>query len=338
MKAFFLDRFGEAERAFTLRECPEPEPAAGEYLIRTEAFGLNFADVMARRGAYRDAPPKPCILGYDVVGRVIKAPVEGEMTVGTRVVALTRFGGYAEYVVTRKEAMIPVPEDLSAPQALALATQGATAFHCALGTGPLDPGDLALVSAAAGGVGSLLVQICLHHGLRVVGLGSPPKRKTILALGAETFLDRTEGPLKVIWKRYYPNERPDVIFDSLGGAWLRQGLQLLNKGGRMVAYGAASSGGRRHPFQLMAFAFSFGFLSPIPLIMQSRTLAGVNMLRLADFKPYKLQRALHGAFEYFQKGILKPLPGHLFPHTELAQAHKLLESGRNEGKVAIQWI
>lgn len=338
MKAFFLERYGEADRAFVLRDCPEPKPTSGEYLLRTEAFGLNFADVMARRGVYRDAPPNPCILGYDVVGRVVKAPDGGAIAVGTRVVALTRFGGYAEYVVAREEAMVPVPEDVPAPQATALATQGATAFHCALGTGVLFPGELALVSAAAGGVGSLLVQICRHHGLRVAGLGSPPKRDTILALGAETFLDRTEGPLKVVWKRHYPKERPDVIFDSLGGTWLRQGLRLLNRGGRIVAYGAASSGGKRHPLHLMAFALSFGFFSPIPLIMQSRTLAGVNMLRLADCKPYQVQRALQGAFEYFRQGILKPLPGHLFPHTELAEAHKLLESGRSEGKVAVQWI
>lgn len=337
MKAFVLERTGESEKAFVLREVPEPTPAASEYLIKVEAFGLNFADVMARKGAYRDAPPRPCVIGYDVVGRVEKAPENGLYTPGKRVVALTRFGGYAEKVCARAEAVFDIPEDLSPAEATALATQGATAWHCAVGTGSLYAGDLALVSAAAGGVGSLLVQILKAYGLRVAGLAGGAKRETVLSLGADYFLNRHEGSLMQLWKKYVPDARPDVVFDSAGGRQVREAFRLLNPGGRLVLYGAAASGGTTNPLKLALFAWGFGFYSPIPFIMRSQALAGVNMLRLADQKPQALRQALEGAWGLFREGKLKPLKGHTFSYRQLAEAHRLLESGQSTGKVAVVW-
>lgn len=337
MKAFVLERTGEPEQAFALKEVPEPTPAAGEYLIRVEAFGLNYADVMARKGAYRDAPPRPCVIGYDVVGRVEKAPENGLYKAGTRVVALTRFGGYAEKVCARAEAVFDIAEDLSPAEATALATQGATAWHCALGTGSLYAGDLALVSAAAGGVGSLLVQILKAHGLQVAGLAGSAKREVVLSLGADYFLNRHEDTLTQLWKKHLPNVRPDVVFDAAGGRQVREAFRLLAPGGRLVLYGAAASGGTTNPLKLALFAWGFGFYSPIPLIMRSQTLAGVNMLRLADRKPQALRQALQGALQLFNEGKLKPLKGHTFSHRQLAEAHRLLESGQSIGKVAVTW-
>lgn len=337
MRAFFLEKQGSPEKAFRLKEVAEPNPGPGDCLIRVEAFGLNYADVMARKGAYRDAPPLPCVLGYDVVGRVVQAPEGASVKAGDRVVALTRFGGYADWAVARAEAVFKIGEEVPAPEATALATQGATAWHCALGTGSLHSGDWAIVSAAAGGVGSLLVQICKVHGLQVAGLAGPSKKSIVVKLGADIFLDRTQGSLFQLWKKHGAGIRPDVIFDSVGGSQARQALHLLNKGGRVVLYGAAGSRGSRNPLSLLSFAWGFGVYSPIPFILRSQSLVGVNMLRLADYKPRHLQKALRGALDLYQNGLLKPLPGHVFPHTELSKAHALLESGLSAGKIAVVW-
>lgn len=337
MRAFVLEKTGDPNAAFTLKEASDPEPASEEYLIRVEAFGLNYADVMARKGAYRDAPPRPCIIGYDVVGRVEKMPEHGLYKPGTRVVALTRFGGYAEKVCARAEAVFDVPENLSPAEATALATQGATAWHCALGTGMLYEKDVALVAAAAGGVGSLLVQIGKAYGLTVVGLAGASKRDTVLALGADHYLNRHEGTLSKLWRKHLPDIRPDVIFDSAGGRQVREAFRLLTPGGRLVLYGAAASGGTTHPLKLAHFAWGFGIYSPIPLIMRSQTLAGVNMLRLADRKPLALRRALEGALSMFSRGQIKPLEGRVFSFRELPEAHRYLESGQSTGKIAVTW-
>lgn len=337
MRAFVLEKTGDPERAFVLKEIPDPRPGPEDYLIRVEAFGLNYADVMARKGAYRDAPPRPCVIGYDVVGRVESAPESGRYKTGTRVVALTRFGGYAEKVCARPEAVFDVPEELSPAVATALATQGATAWHCALGTGSLYADDLALVSAAAGGVGSLVVQILKAYGVHVVGLAGNSKRDVVLGLGADYFLNRHEASLTQLWNKYLPGKRPDVVFDSAGGRQAREALRLLNPCGRLVLYGAAASGGTTNPFMLARFALGFGFYSPIPLIMRSQSVVGVNMLRLADRKPIALRQALEGALALFNEGKMKPLKGHEFSHRQLAEAHRLLESGQSTGKVAVVW-
>src|SRR5262249_54249572 len=165
MKALVLVRHGSPAEAFELREQPDPEPNAGQVRIAVEAFGLNYADVSARQGTYQDAPPIPCVIGYDVVGRIdrLGAGVGGLQT-GQRVAALTRFGGYATSAVTDARAVIPIPEDMDAAVAAALPTQGSTAYYCAEEMVRLYAGDHVLIQAAAGGVGTLLVQLCKARG------------------------------------------------------------------------------------------------------------------------------------------------------------------------------
>ena len=132
MKTIAIARYGPPEKAFEIREAPTPQPQAGQVLIKVDAFGLNFADVMARNGLYQEAPKPPFVPGYEVVGRVEKlGEGAGNLRVGERVVAFTRFGGYAEYACTAATAVVPIPEDMSHAVAAALATQYCTAYHAA---------------------------------------------------------------------------------------------------------------------------------------------------------------------------------------------------------------
>ena len=204
MQAWQLTAHGSPEKVLQLCELPDPAPKPSQVLIRSEGFGLNFADVMAVKGLYRDAPPVPCVIGYEVVGRVERCGASvPEGLLGKRVLAFTRFGGYARLACTDHRAAVPIPDDLDLGTALAMATQGATAWHMAMAAAPVQQGDRVLVHSAAGGVGQLLLQIALHQGCEVFfpPAGSPPRDPALqvehLSLKAECALV-AQGPTELI--------------------------------------------------------------------------------------------------------------------------------------------
>jgi NADPH:quinone reductase-like Zn-dependent oxidoreductase len=180
MKAFVLVKNGKPEVAFELQELPNPEPQPHEVVVETECFGLNFADIMARNGLYQDCPPLPTVIGYESVGKVVKLGKDvNSVAVGQRVVAFSRFGGYATHVTTDQRAVSPIPDDMDAGKACAFATQYCTAYYAAAEMTNLHEGDHVLIDAAAGGVGTALVQLakrknCIIYG----GAGSDEKLKT----------------------------------------------------------------------------------------------------------------------------------------------------------------
>lgn len=339
MRAFVLVRHGEPEEAFELRDLPDPEPGPGQVRIAVEAFGLNFADVSARRGTYRDAPPLPAVIGYDVVGRVdaVGAGVD-RPRIGERVAALTRFGGYATMAVTDARAAVPVPDDMDAGTATALATQGVTAWYMAEDLIRLHPGEHVLVHAAAGGVGSLLVQIAAGHGCVVYATaGGGEKLEVAQRLGATHVIDYRREDFAASVQRLCPDGL-DVVFDSLGGASVRRGLTLLAPGGRMVCFGAASHAAGQFQFlRSLRFAASFGFPHPIPLLIHSRSLLGVNMLRIADRRPETIARCLKGITAAVREGRLRPIVGGEYSARRLAEAHADLEQRRTIGKLVVRW-
>ena len=171
MKAAVLVKNGHAATAFEIREVPKPALAKGQVLIKVECFGLNFADVMARQGMYKEAPPIPAILGYDVAGTVEEVS-DGVINVkpGDKVFAMTRFGGYAEYAVTNSSAVALIPNNISSAAATALATQYCTAYYAAAEMVNLHEGDKVLIHAGAGGVGIALIQYATYKGCEIFSL------------------------------------------------------------------------------------------------------------------------------------------------------------------------
>lgn len=339
MRAAVLVRTGDPSKAFEIRELPIPVPADNFVCIRVEAFGLNYADAMARKGQYRDAPPMPSVIGYDVVGRI--AAVGKDVTehkVGDRITALTRFGGYAEYAVTDARAAVKIDDDMDAVTALALATQGATAWYCAEEACTLYEGERIIVTAAAGGVGSLLVQLAKRRNTKVYGIVSTEaKEKIVRDLGADGTLNRSKGDIFAQYQAQEGQKAIDVMFDSAGGSYIKKGIKNLAPGGRMVAYGASQGSNATNIFKLIPFALSFGFYHPAPFLMQCQSLIGVNMLRLADHKPQVLKRCIEEPVRLYREGVLRPLEGKTFSIDELAQAHEAIEQGKVPGKIGVKW-
>lgn len=337
MKAVFLVKNGNPEQAFQVRDTPVPVLLPNQVLIRTEAFGLNFADVMARLGIYPDAPPLPAILGYEVAGRIEDVGSEVQnFSKGEKVLAFTRFGGYAEFAVTDSHAAIPIPEEMDAAAATALATQYCTALYAAEEMVNLHEGDKVLINAAAGGVGIALIQLAKRKKCMVyANCGSDEKVAFLQKQGADlVFNYRKQDYFKELKAK---NIRFDVVFDSLGGRNFRKGKKLLAHGGRIVGYGAAEQLNSRNILSRIALLFRFGFYSPAFLLMQSRSIMGLNMLRIADHKPAVLQRCMQQVVELASTGELRPHVGKVFNVNEIAKAHTLLESRNSIGKIAVKW-
>lgn len=337
MKAIFLVRFGAADRAFELREVPVPEPGELQVRVRVQGFGLNFADVMARKGLYQDCPPLPTVLGYDVCG-VVDAVGKNvhHLAPGDRVTAMTRFGAYAEYALTDARACLKIGEALGVAEATALATQFCTAYYCAGEMVNLREGDKVLIHAAAGGVGTALVQYCLHKGCEIFATaGSAEKTALLRANGVHHPIQYTQEAFDTVIREKTGGKGVDVIFDSVGASYFRKGIKVLASGGRMVGFGAAGMSGSRNIFAQIKGALGFGFYHPALFLMRSKSLIGVNMLRIADDKPDLLQHCFAQVGRLYEQKVFRPAAGRIFPAGEIAAAHTFLESRQSTGKTAV---
>ncbi len=338
MKAIFLVKNGSAAVAFEFREIPIPIPQPGQVLIKVEAFGLNFADIMARNGMYKEAPPMPCVLGYDVAGTVASVGVSvTNVKIGDRVTAMTRFGGYAEYALTDSRATTIIPDNIDATTATALTTQFCTAYFAAAEMVNLHPGDKVLIQSGAGGVGTALIQFAKYKQCEIFSTASSPEKIAHLkSVGVHHSINYTTQDFEKEIQQSTGGKGVDVIFDAVGGKSVKKGFRSLAAGGRIVCFGAADMNNKNILGKIKA-ALDFGFYHPVMLMMPSKGMIGINMLRVADSHPETLQRCLTSVVRLTEEGVFQPVTGKVFPATEIAAAHDYLESRKSMGKVSVKW-
>lgn len=340
MRAVFLKKYGKAETAFEIRETERPKIGSGQVLVKTEAFGLNFADVMARNGMYREAPPLPCILGYESVGRVVEvADKESEQLIGKRVIAFSRFGSYAEYVCTDIRAVVEIDEHTNVAEAAALATQYVTAYFAAVESGNIKEGDKILIHAAAGGVGTGIIQLAKLKNCKIFAtVGDDAKADHLKRLGVDHVINYRNSDYKKEANKILNGEKLDLTFNSIAGTTLKKDMDLLGAGGRLIIYGAAERSGKKFGiFSTIAFVWRMGFIIPVLLMMRSKGIIGINMLKIADEQPLILKRCMGEVVKLFNDKKLKPVNGGEFPVSEIAKAHEFLESRKSVGKIVVKW-
>lgn len=337
MKAAVLIKNGSAFKAFEIREVAKPSVTKDQVLIKVECFGLNFADVMARRGMYKEAPPLPAILGYDVAGTIAEVGEDVmNLKKGDRVTAMTRFGGYAEYAVTNASAVAIIPDGLDMAAATALTTQYCTAMYAASEMVQLHKGDNVLIQSGAGGVGTALIQYASHLQCNIFSTaGSKSKIDYLRQIGVHHPINYTTEDFEQYIKAISP-KGVDVIFDAVGGKSVKKGIRSLAPGGRIVCYGASALTGR-NIFGKIITALQFGFYHPAMLMMPSKSLLGVNMLQIADHQPAMIQRCLQQVMELYRVGVFKPEVAKIFPVAAIGEAHDFLEKRKSIGKVVVQW-
>ena len=338
MKAIFLIRDGTPEKAFEIREADIPKIEDDEILIRNEGFGLNFADIVAREGMYRDAPPKPCVLGYDVVGTVTECGSKvKDLKNGDRVTALTRFGGYAEFTSTPALAAVKIPIEISISVASALTTQYCTAYYCAAIAANLKAGERVIIHTASGGVGNALLQYAKYLNCEIIATTSSASKILLLKeQGVNHVINISNEDFFKSVKKIYGKDGIDVVFDAVGGKFVNQGIRLLAPAGRIVCYGASLMTGT-NLFSRIRIALQFGIYHPAQFMMSSRSLIGVNILRIAEERPKIIHECLKQVMKLFNEGILVPTEGKIFKASEIAAAHRYLQEKKATGKVAVSW-
>jgi NADPH:quinone reductase-like Zn-dependent oxidoreductase len=338
-EAIVLKQNGAAKTAFERRSWEINQPNDNEVVIESEAFGLNYADVMSRLGLYREAPPLPCVVGYELVGKITQVgkDVSSDL-VGKRVLAFCRFGGYAKQVVTQDSAVVPI-DDIPAEQAMVLCTQAVTAYYMAVYLTPIQAGEKVLIHAAAGGVGTLLVQLAKLRGAEVFAkIGDDSKAEVVRALGADHVINYKKGDYAEEVKRLLKGDRLDASFNPAAGSTFKKDFELIGSGGRVVLFGASElSSGKYGLFSKLNFLRKMGLVLPIGLMMRSKNVLGVNMLKIADNRPMVLTYCLKEVVALYQDGKLIPQVGGIYSIDEVAKAHEALENGKTTGKLSVKW-
>jgi NADPH:quinone reductase-like Zn-dependent oxidoreductase len=332
MRAVVIAKHGDPD-VLRVEERPDPPLQAGYVRVEVAAAGVNFADTMARTGLYPDAPKPPMVVGYEVAGNVTEvAPDVDQIAPGARVMAGTRFGGYASQVVVPLAAVVPLPDHLTFEQGAAIPVNYATAWAALIGYGSLRRGESVLVHAAAGGVGIAATQIAKRYGATVHGTASPSKHDAIRANGVDVAHDYTRRS----WDNEL-NDRFDVILDAIGGSSFKRSYRMLRIGGRLVAFGASSvqQGERRNLRKAAPQALRM--LRGFDLIRQmsdSKAVIGLNMLRLWDDRG-TLQPWTDPLAALIEDGTIRPVVSDVVPFDRAADAHRIIAERRNVGKVVL---
>jgi NADPH:quinone reductase-like Zn-dependent oxidoreductase len=331
VKAWVAPRFGPPE-VLRLVELPDPSPGRGEALVRVRAIGLNFADCAARHGVYPNVPRPPVVVGMEVAGEVaaLGEGVAGP-PLGTRVAAVPIFGGHAELVALPATHVRPLRAGMSFAEGAAVAVTGLTADHALFTVGRIRAGEKVAITAAAGGVGTMAVQLAVHAGARVLAVASTPAKRSLAAgLGAQETCS---------YEAYRGALAPgvDVVLDSVGGALFRPGWKALGPDGRYVLFGFAAGVGARRIRYLKAMVelLRMGAVLPGLLVSPCRTLAGFN-LSLVPHLAAELQSRFARLEDLLGAGALRPVVGATFPFERLPEAHALLQGRGSTGKVVVE--
>jgi NADPH2:quinone reductase len=327
MIAVEMRRFGGPD-VFELVTRDTPMPGPGEALVRVAAAGVNFADTLLRQDRYVVTAPLPAVLGNEVTGTV-EAVGEGvdASRVGTRVAgalfAVGALGGYASHVRLDARYLVPLPDALSFDDAAALMVQGLSALYLTRQASPR--GKTVLVSAAAGGVGSLLVQLARRAGARiVVGAASTlAKRDVALSLGADAVIDYTAADWVEQARAATGGVGPDIVYESTGGSVTRRSLEALAPLGELVIYGA-----------LNVHDFDFTSRELVGLVFKNQSLKGFALVPLLT--PSRLREDLGALFELARDGSLRVTTGGVYALERAGDAHRALETRATTGKLILR--
>ena len=311
MRAVQINRFGGPE-VLEVVELPDPTPAEGQVLIEVARAGMNFADTHQRQDDYLAKAELPLIPGGEVSGTTPD---------GRRVAAMLANGGYAERVAVPETSVVPIPDQVSFDQAAGILLQGLTAWALLRISARLEAGETVVVEAAAGGTGTLAVQLAKALGARVIGLASTPEKRALAErLGADATVDSRTDDLAGALLEANGGEQVDVVLQMSGGEAFEQQLSVLAPFGRMVAFGIAS----REPNQVMTQK----------LMRTSRSVVGFWLVHLLQ-RPDLLRQGIGELLGAVASGKLEVVIGGVYPLSDVARAQIELAERRTQGKLLL---
>ena len=320
MKAIQIKQTGGPE-VMELADLPAPQPKPNEAVVRILAAGVNFIDVYNREGRYK--APLPLVLGQEGAGVVsaIGSDVR-DVAVGDRVAYTNVLGSYAEYAAVPADRLVKIPDGVSEREAAAAMLQGITAQYLVHDTYPLNKGETALIHAAAGGVGLLLVQMAHNIGARVIGtVSTEEKARLAREAGADEIIFYTQSDFEAETKRLTGGKGVDVVYDSVGKATFEKGLNVLRPRGMMALFGGSS--GAVAPFD------------PLTLTQKGSLYLTRPSIGHYIITRQELQQRAGAVFGMIREKKLKLRIEHVYPLQQVVQAHRDLEGRKTTGKLLL---
>ena len=322
MKAIEVQAFGTSDE-LSVVERETPEPGEGEVRVEVAAAGINFADIMQRRGHYEGGPEPTYVPGMEAAG-TIDAVGEGVgLDEGDRVVAMTNGGAYAEYAIADPQSLFPIPDGMSFEEAAGFPVQFLTAHGCLFEWGGLEEGERVLIHATAGGVGTAAVQLASRAGAEVFGTASTEEKLDLAErLGCDHPIQYTEEDFVDRVHEITDGEGVDLVLDGVGGETSAESLDAIPQFGRMVAYGAASG----RPGEIDTGTLLFG----------NKSVIGYHLGRAMVEDPNRVLKAVPDLQEGLQSGELEVIVGEDFALEDAAEAHQFIEDRGSTGKVVLK--
>src|SRR5271157_1043006 len=320
MKAIQIKQTGGPE-VMELVELPVPQPKSNEAVVKIKAAGVNFIDVYNREGRYK--APLPLVLGQEAAGVVSAVGSDvREVAVGDAVAYTMTLGSYAEYAAVPAERLVKIPAGVSEREAAAAMLQGMTAHYLAYDTYPLKKGETALIHAAAGGVGLLLVQMAHNIGARVIAtVSTEEKAKLAREAGADEVILYTQADFEAETKRLTGGKGVDVVYDSVGKTTFEKGLNILRPRGMLALYGGSS--GAVPPFD--------------PIVLTQKGSLFLSRPSLGNYIATREELASRAGavFGMMAAVKLKLRIEHVYPLAQAQQAHRDLEGRKTTGKLLL---
>jgi NADPH:quinone reductase-like Zn-dependent oxidoreductase len=309
--------------------------------VQVEYAGVNYADVIARRGFYKMTPPLPACLGFEVAGTVAEVgSAVTDHTVGQRVLAMTRFGGYAEVVDVEADRAFHVPPDRSLIEAAALPAVSLTSWHALQNVMRVRAGESILIQAVAGGVGLAALQLAKHAGLVTYGTASSAEKLALARkYGLDHGIDYAQQDFEHEVLALTRGRGVDWVLDSLGGPGLRKGYRCVARGGMLVTIGAAEVvPSARNPLAMLKAGAALaraGWFQPLTLLDDNRAIAGIQGLGMWDDLA-RIRATLLDVIGLWEAGVLTPHIDRVIDFADVATAHTLLESRQTRGKLVLR--
>jgi NADPH2:quinone reductase len=312
MNAIQISEFGGPE-VMKLVELPDPTPGPGDVLLDVTAIGINYADTHQTENSYLSAQTLPLVPGIEVVGTYE----------GKRYLASVSSGGYAEKALANKAVLFPIPDGVTDEQAVCMLVQGTTAWHLLKTMGHLIPGESVVIHAAAGGVGTIAIQLAKLWGAKVVAVTSSTDKSALAtALGADAVVDAKAEDLAKAIREANGGKRVDIVLEMVGGNTFDQSLTALADFGRLLTFGMAS---RMAPTPV----------HPGSLMHGSKTISGFWLANCFGKKEL-MNDVIAELFALIEAGKLKPVIGGTYPLNEAAGAHRAMLARETTGKIVLK--
>jgi len=322
MRAIEVTEYGDSD-ALGAVDRDTPEPDDGEVLVDVEASGINFADIMQRRGVYPGGPEPPYIPGMEVAGTVESTGEGVGVSEGDRVVAMVNTGGYAEYTTADARTLLPVPDGMSFVETAGFPVQFITAHSCLFEWGGLEEGETVLIQAAAGGVGTAAVQLASNAGAEVFGTASTDEKLELASeLGCDHPINYEEEDFREVVDEETDGRGVDLVLESVGGEVFNRSLDALAQFGRLVTYGVASGVPAKAVNQDLLFA--------------NQSVIGFHLGQATRYDAGKIMKAIPELTQGLESGELEVIVGEEFDLEEAAEAHRFIEDRRSSGKVVLK--